>query len=263
MAITERQLDVARIALAATGRRYGVALAGGNALNIHEQLIHDSSGIARGTQDVDLFVLKQQNVKRAVDAIAAALEGAKYVVDRHDEAGEPDAPGETDEAGETFAAGGLAALGFQDADYELARLVVTHPDDDPDHPEPVRVEITHFHYENTKRSPIGPVLSLDDLAGWKTVAFATRRAYRDPVDVASFVAAGYEPPRLINLAMARDSGLEDADFAEAGVWVDHTPGEAFLPYLDEHHAGDSAPARDVAWLRRMFADWPREPLHAG
>jgi len=49
MAITERQLDVARIAQSAAGRRYGVALAGGNALNIHEELIRDSSGIARAT----------------------------------------------------------------------------------------------------------------------------------------------------------------------------------------------------------------------
>ncbi len=239
MAITERQLDIARTALAAAGRRYGVALAGGNALNIHEDLIRDSSGIARGTQDVDLFVLRQRNVKRAVDAIVTALERAGYAVDRRDKAG------------------GLAAFGFDDADYELAQLIVTHPGDNPDHAEPVQVEVSHFYYAAAVRSPIGPVLSLDDLAGWKTVAWAGRRAPRDPCDVASFVAAGYKPAQLISLAMARDEGLQPADFAEAAVWVDHSPDELFIPYLQ----GDG-PARDMAWLRRMLANWPREPLHA-
>lgn len=138
---------------------------------------------------------------------------------------------------------------------------MTHPGDDPDHAEPVQVEVSHFYYESAVRSPIGPVLSLDDLAGWKTVAWATRRAPRDPCDVASFVASGYEPAQLISLAMARDAGLEVADFAEAVVWVDDSPAELFLPYLYLQGTGDGQ-ARDVAWLRRMLAGWPREPLHA-
>jgi hypothetical protein len=238
MAITDRQLDIARTALAAAGRKYGVALAGGNALNIHEELIRDSSGIARETQDVDLFVLQERNVKRAVTAIVAALERAGYAVDRHGKAG------------------GLADFGFDDADDELAQLIVTHPADPA---EPVEVEVAHFYYESAVRSPIGPVLSLDDLAGWKTVAWAGRRAPRDPCDVASFVASGYKPAQLISLAMTRDEGLEAADFAEAAVWVDESPDELFLPYL--RHA-DGSHTRDAAWLRRMLADWPREPLHA-
>lgn len=236
MAITERQLDIARTALAAAGRKYGVALAGGNALNIHEELIRDSTGIARGTQDVDLFVLRERDVRRAVDAIVTALERAGYTVDRHDKAS------------------GLADLGFGDADYELAQLIVTHPVDPA---EPVQVEISHFYYESAVGSPIGPVLSLDDLAGWKTVAWAGRRAPRDPCDVASFVASGYQPPQLISLAMARDGGLEPADFAEAAVWVDDSPDDLFTPFLHDQDG-----VRDVAWLRRMLADWPREPLRA-
>lgn len=238
MAITERQLDIARTALAAAGRKYGVALAGGNALNIHEELIGDADGIARGTQDVDLFVLRERDVKRAVDAVTAALGRAGYEVDRHDKAG------------------GLAEFGFVDADYELAQLIVTHPGDAP--PEPVQVEITHFYYASAVRSPIGPVLSLDDLAGWKTVAWATRRAPRDPCDVASFVASGYEPEQLISLAMARDEGIGPADFAEAAVWVDDSPDDLFGPYLQDT---DSGLGRDAAWLRQMLAGWPREPLY--
>lgn len=242
MAITERQLDVARIALAAAGRRYGVALAGGNALNIHEELIRDTSGIARATQDLDLFVLRGRDVRRAVGAIAAALEQAGYAVGRHDKAA------------------GLADLGFTDAVDELAQLIVTRPGGGQEPGGPVVVEVSHFYYESAVRSPIGPVLSLDDLAGWKTVAWASRRAPRDPRDVASFIASGYEPAQLISLATARDGGLEPADFAEAAVWVDESPDDLFAPYLRDRAGGQ---ARDVAWLRRTLAGWPRSPLRAG
>lgn len=238
--ITERQLDVARIALAAAGRKYGAALAGGNALNIHQELIGDSRGIARATQDVDVFVLRQQHVGRAVDAVVAALARAGYTVDRYDKVS------------------GLGDLGFEDAGDELAQLVVTHPDD---HPEPVQVEIGHFYYEAAVDSPIGPVLSLDDLGGHKTAAWASRRAPRDPCDVASFIAAGYDPSRLIRLAKERDPGLVDADFAEAAVWVDASADGLFVPYLEDQDPGDGE-VRDVAWLRRTLAKWPRQPLHA-
>jgi nucleotidyltransferase AbiEii toxin of type IV toxin-antitoxin system len=239
LAITPRQLDVAKRALAATGRKYGVALGGGNALNIHEQLIHDAAGIARETQDLDFFVSRQRNVRRAVDAVVAALEGDGYAVERRDKAS------------------GIAALGFEDAGDELAQLIVSHPDDDP--PVLVEVEIAHFDYESAVLSPIGPVLSLDDLGGFKTAAFAGRRELRDPLDVAALVAAGYSPAQLIALAMARDEGLALEDFAEAAVWVDECADELFAPYLGDRDGGE---VRDIAWMRRMLADWPREPLHA-
>jgi hypothetical protein len=239
VAITPRQLDVAKRALAATGRKYGVALGGGNALNIHEQLIHDATGIARETQDLDFFVSRQRNVRRAVDAVIAALENAGYAVDRRDKAS------------------GIAALGFEDADDELAQLIVSHPDDDP--PVLVEVEIAHFDYASAVLSPIGPVLSLDDLGGFKTAAFAGRRELRDPLDVAAFVAAGYSPSQLIELAMARDEGLVLEDFAEAAVWVDECADELFARYLGRRDGGSEV--RDITWLRRMLADWPREPLH--
>jgi hypothetical protein len=240
VAITPRQLDVAQRALAATGRKYGVALGGGNALNIHEQLIHDAAGIARATQDLDFFVLRQRDVRRAVDAVVAVLENAGYAVDRRDKAS------------------GIVALGFDDADDELAQLIVSHPDDDP--PVLVEVEIAHFDYTSAVRSPIGPVLSLDDLGGFKAAAFAGRRELRDPLDVAAFVAAGYSPSQLIELAMARDEGLVAEDFAEAAVWVDESADELFASYLGGRDGGGEV--RDIAWMRRMLADWPRQPLHA-
>jgi hypothetical protein len=240
VAITPRQLDVAKRTLAATGRKYGVALGGGNALNIHEQLIHDATGIARATQDLDFFVSRQRNVRRAVVAVVTALGKAGYAVDRRDKAS------------------GIAALGFEDADDELAQLIVSHPDDDP--PVQVEVEIAHFDYESAVLSPIGPVLSLDDLGGFKTAAFAGRRELRDPLDVAAFVAAGYSPAQLIELAMARDEGLMLEDFAEAAVWVDECADELFALYLGNRDGGGEV--RDITWMRRMLADWPRKPLHA-
>jgi hypothetical protein len=124
----------------------------------------------------------------------------------------------------------------------------------------VEVEIAHFDYASAVRSPIGPVLSLDDLGGFKTAAFAGRRELRDPLDVAAFVAAGYSPSQLIELAMARDEGLVAEDFAEAAVWVDECPDELFAPYLGGRDGGGEV--RDIVWMRRMLADWPREPLHA-
>jgi len=100
-----------------------------------------------------LFVLRGRDVRRAVGAIVAALEQAWYAVGRHDKAA------------------GLADLGFTDAVDELAQLIVTRPAGDPEPGDPVVVEVSHFYYESAVRSPIGPVLSLDDLAGWKTVAW--------------------------------------------------------------------------------------------
>jgi hypothetical protein len=91
-----------------------------------------------------------------------------YAVDRRDKASE------------------IAARGSEDADDELAQLVVSHPDDDP------------------------PVLVAED-------------------------------------------------FAEAAVWVDKCPDELFAPYLGGRDGGGAV--RDIAWMRRMLAGWPREPLH--
>jgi hypothetical protein len=72
--LDDRHRDIARIALTAAGRRYGVAFAGGGALQVH-----DVSN--RRTQDVDLFVRNARNVGKAANAIAAALAQAGYRVE--------------------------------------------------------------------------------------------------------------------------------------------------------------------------------------
>jgi Nucleotidyl transferase AbiEii toxin, Type IV TA system len=72
--LDDRHRDIARIALTAAGRKYGVAFAGGGALQVHDVS-------SRRTQDVDLFVKTARNVGKAARAIAAALEQAGYRVE--------------------------------------------------------------------------------------------------------------------------------------------------------------------------------------
>ena len=64
MLLDRRHRDIARIALAAAGRRYGVAFAGGGALQVHDVS-------SRQTQDVDLFVRSARNVGKAADVMVA------------------------------------------------------------------------------------------------------------------------------------------------------------------------------------------------
>src|SRR5260370_25954807 len=72
--LDSRHHDIARVALAAAGRRYQVAFAGGGALQVHDVS-------ARRTHDVDLFVRRARDVPRAADVIAGALERAGYRVE--------------------------------------------------------------------------------------------------------------------------------------------------------------------------------------
>jgi hypothetical protein len=96
---------------------------------------------------------------------------------------------------------------------------------------------------------IGPVLALDDVAGWKTIAFANRRLARDAYDMAELLTR-FTARQLIALALERDPGLEAADFADAGRYVDRARDDALASVLD-------GTGRDVAWLRRQLEDWPR------
>jgi hypothetical protein len=96
---------------------------------------------------------------------------------------------------------------------------------------------------------IGPVLALDDVAGWKTVAFASRRLARDAADIAELLTR-FTVGQLIALARERDPGLHDADFADAGQYVDRARDDALAAALD-------GTGRTVAWLRSQLEDWPR------
>jgi hypothetical protein len=225
VAFEDLHRHVARIALKAAGRKYEVALAGGNALMVHHV-------VSRHTEDVDLFVRQLGNVAPAAAEIQAALEAAGYATERLDAAG----------------AGGLGDL-WADAGEELAEWEVTAPDGE----HTVQVQVAYFE---TLADPVtvpdlGPVLALEDLAGWKTVALSNRMAARDYVDIAQLLKH-YTVPELIALALERDPGLQQADFADAALHLDQMRDTRLTTLLTGLNG------EDASWLRQQFATWPRD-----
>lgn len=95
---------------------------------------------------------------------------------------------------------------------------------------------------------IGPVLDLEDVAGGKVCALASRVEPRDFADTARMLER-YSPADLIGFARRLDPGLTGRDFAEAGRQLDQMDDEAFARY--------GLSPRDVAILRVQFAGWPR------
>lgn len=71
------------------------------------------------------------------------------------------------------------------------------------------------------------------------------------MDVAS-LGERYTTAELLSLAAERDPGLGVADYADAAVRLDRMPDSRLQPYLD------LAAGQDAAWVRRAFADWPRD-----
>jgi hypothetical protein len=222
MAFEDLHRHVAAIALRAVGRKYEVALAGGNALMVHDI-------VDRYTEDVDLFVRRVGNVPAAAAEIEAALQAAGYAAERID------------------GSAGLTDI-WPDAGEELAEWEITAPDGE----HTMQLQAAYFELlaEPVTIPEIGPVLALDDLAGWKTVALANRMMARDYVDVAALLKK-FTAGQLISLARERDPGLEDADFADAGQHLDRMRDSRLAPLLT------SAEGEDVAWLRSQFALWPR------
>jgi len=95
---------------------------------------------------------------------------------------------------------------------------------------------------------VGPVLDLEDLAGSKVCALASRVEPRDYVDTAAALEL-YTADQLISFAKRLDPGLDDRDFADAGRQLDRMPDGVFTRYgLGPHN---------VAMLRERFAAWPR------
>ena len=107
-------------------------------------------------------------------------------------------------------------------------------------------------YFDRTRGPVtmdvGPVLDLEDLAGSKVCALASRVEPRDYVDTAAALQR-YTADQLISFARRLDPGLEARDFADAGRQLDRMPDGVFARY-------GLAP-QDVARLREQFTTWPR------
>ena len=217
MPIDELQREVATIALRTAGR-HGFALAGGNALIAH-------GIIDRPTDDVDLFSDQETAVAAAADAVEGALRAAGFEAERRDRAG------------------GLEDI-FYGMGEGLAEWIITAPGG--------QQTMLQMAYFDRTRGPVtmdvGPVLDLEDLAGSKVCALASRVEPRDYVDTAAALQR-YTVDQLISFASRLDPGLEARDFADAGTQLDRMPDGLFTRY--------GLSPEDVARLRAQFAVWPR------
>jgi hypothetical protein len=217
MPIDELQREVATIALR-TAARHGFALAGGNALIAH-------GIIDRPTDDVDLFSDQETAVTAAAEAVEAALREAGFEAERRDQAG------------------GLEEI-FYGMGEGLAEWVITAPGG--------QQTMLQMAYFDRTRGPVtmdvGPVLDLEDLAGSKVCALASRVEPRDYIDTAAALQR-YDVGQLISFARRLDPGLEDRDFADAGAQLDRMPDGVFTRY--------GLTPEDVTRLREEFAAWPR------
>jgi Nucleotidyl transferase AbiEii toxin, Type IV TA system len=217
MPIDELHREVAAIALRAAAR-HGFALAGGNALIAH-------GIIDRPTDDVDLFSDQEAGVAAAAQAVERALRGAGFQVSRRD------------------MTGGLGDL-LEGMGEGLAEWIITAHDG--------QETILQLAYFDRKHGPVtmdvGPVLDLEDLAGSKVCALASRVEPRDYIDAAAAMER-YTADQLIGFARRLDPGLKDRDFAEAGRQLDRMPDGVFARY--------GLGPQDVARLREQFKTWPR------
>jgi hypothetical protein len=217
MPISKLQREVATVALRAAAR-HGFALAGGNALIAH-------GIIDRPTEDVDLFSDRETGVTAAAQAVEDALREAGFQAERRD------------------LAGGLEDL-FEGIGEGLAEWIITAPDE--------QQTMLQMAYFDRRHGPVtmdvGPVLDLEDLAGWKTVALVSRVEPRDFADTAATLQY-YTVDELISFARRLDSGLESRDFADAGRQLDRMPDGVFARY--------GLGPQEVARLRERFTAWPR------
>jgi hypothetical protein len=217
MPISGLQREVATIALRVAAR-YGFALAGGNALMAH-------GVIDRPTEDVDLFSDQETGVAAAAEAVEAALRAAGFIAERQD---------------------GVNDLGdiFEGIGEGLAEWLITSPGG--------QQTMLQMAYFDRVRGPVtmdvGPVLDLEDLAGWKTVALVSRAEPRDFADTSAALQY-YTVDQLISFARRLDPGLENRDFADAGRQLDRMPDRVFARY--------GLGPDDVVRLRDRFTAWPR------
>ena len=128
----------------------------------------------------------------------------------------------------------------------LAEWIVTAPGGEQ--------TVLQMAYFDRSRAPvvmqIGPVLALEDVAGGKVCALASRVEPRDYADTARMLDR-YSPAQLIGFARRLDPGLTAQDFADAGTQLDHIADEEFFRY--------QLSQQDVDALRARFAAWPRTP----
>jgi hypothetical protein len=138
-------------------------------------------------------------------------------------------------------------LGWWDDEGQIVELIVSAAGGSVK----AEVQIAYFYYAEDDDVPgLGPVLSMDDLGGWKTTTVANRTAERDYVDYAR-LRSRYTKERPFRAGRRARPGPGPADYAYAAVHLDQRIKDRDLaPYL--------AAGQDTAAVRAAFADWSRD-----
>lgn len=211
--------QVATLALGAAAE-HGFALGGGNALIAHG-IIH------RPTHDVDLFTNHEHGVQAATTGVETALTHAGYTAERIDKTA------------------GLADV-FYGMGEGLAEWAITAPTG-----EKMALQMAYF---DRGHQPVlmefGPVLDLEDVAGGKVCALASRTYERDYLDTAAMLTH-YTPGQLISFAHRLDPGLTGHDYADVADRLDQL--------TDQRFTSAGLTPQQVTILRRSFTVWPRDP----
>jgi hypothetical protein len=213
-----RHERIARIALA-TGGQFGLALAGGYAVQAH--------GIgARPSGDVDLFTSWHQRDEfpHLVTAVITALEDAGYTTT-------------ATTRGETF-----------------LRLLVT----DPDGGHTDKVEISaDWRAHDPVQLDIGPVLHPDDAVANKMCALFGRAMPRDFLDVDAAITSGrYTRERLLELAASTDPGFDPLLFADALGALTQITDTAFAEYDAKPETVADLRRRFADWRQHLLNSQP-------
>jgi hypothetical protein len=221
MPISDLHRFIIRTGLAAVRKRGmdGVALGGGNGLIARK--VSD-----RYTADVDIFCRDEETVSAAAEQIREALadEGCQV----------------------TLRSSMIGLVEFGVAGPDGAEDPGRGADADGS-----ELQIAYFGYAAAGDvDGLGPVVSRNDLVGFKAVAWGSRHLERDVVDIAASIGVGYTRQEIIDLAMERDPGLEPEDWAEAMEWLDKR-------MTDEHLAAHCSGGLSPASVRKALADWPR------
>lgn len=187
-----RHERIARVALAA-GARYGLALAGGYAVQAHGMGTRPSG-------DVDLFTSWQHRDEfpELTSAVVAAL----------------------DEAGYTTSV-------IMQADT-FVRLMVSNPQDGTEE----KVELSaDWRAHDPVQLDVGPVLHADDAVANKVCALFGRALPRDFLDVDAAITSGrYTRDQLLELAANADYGFDPLLFADALGALTQITDAAFAEY---------------------------------
>lgn len=209
-----RHERIAKIALAA-GARYGLALAGGYAVQAH--------GIGnRLSGDVDLFTTWQHHDEfpELTSAVVSALTAAGYAAS-------------VIMSGETF-----------------ARLIVTDPLDGREE----KLELSaDWRAHDPVQLDVGPVLHPDDAVANKVCALFGRALPRDFLDVdATLMSGRYTREQLLELAAAADHGFDPLIFADALGALTQITDAAFTEYGTDPHAIAEMRHRFAEWRRQLI-----------